>query len=443
MKIIYRTAPILEFRVFLENEEERYDSIRAEIPLPEEVRTLSGLFSRFGEKLYVVGGAVRDFVFHKTHDAGGEYNPKDFDVATDAQPDRVKEILSSPQARSLGIKMVPKGESFGVISAIINGEEMEIATFREEWYDPDSGDGRRPDKVSFSTPGKDAQRRDLTINALFYDIEDKEIRDYNVDDQGRGQGFQDVQAKNVRFVGDPKARLREDKLRLARLVRFFSRYNPGEIRAHITPEVADAVAEFKDMSGVSPERIAAEFMSGLKSAKHPANYLRNWEALDLMPTLFPGLHVNMDGVERVDNKNLKAVMAWIFRSNDPKQVRSQLNKLKYPNEVSDGVAYTLSLIKRGGEGYAFDDENVAQHLRKRDVHKQLKNDEERERVGQDLHQTLRHFGRMSGTHDDMHHFLTYQPSVQSQDYMHLPGPERGPAMAADERERYRKSRQGG
>ncbi len=440
--MIYKTVPTLEFRMFLEQEEEKYDSIRANIPLSEPVHKLSELFSQFGEKLFVVGGAVRDYLYHQYHNPNGKYAPKDFDVATEAQPQRVMELLSTPQARRLGIRPLPKGESFGVISAILDGEEIEIATFREEWYDPDAGDGRRPDEVSFSTPAKDAQRRDLTINALFYDIESKEIRDYNVDENGHGHGFDDIRNNRVNPVGDARSRFREDKLRVARLVRFFSRFNPGEIRSHLTPEVLSAIEEFKDMQGVSGERIAAEFMSGLSKAKSPSNYLKNWDSLNLMPTLFPGIRVNMAGVERVDNRNLKAVMAWIFRDNDPKDVRNKLNRLKYPNNVSDGVAYLMSLIQRGENGHAFQDERVAQLLRKRDTYKQLQSDEERERVGQEMHQDIRDFGRLSGTGEDMEHFLRYEPSVQSQDFMHLPPNQRGTAMADAERERYRRSRQG-
>jgi tRNA nucleotidyltransferase/poly(A) polymerase len=129
-------------------------------------------------------------------------------LATDAQPQDINKILTSQEAQLNGIKVFPKGEAFGVISAIVNGQEYEIATFREEWYDPEKGDGRRPDQVSFSTPGKDAQRRDLTMNALFYDVDKKEIRDYNVDEAGRGLGLQDIKNLVARPVGNAKGPFR-------------------------------------------------------------------------------------------------------------------------------------------------------------------------------------------------------------------------------------------
>ena len=451
MNFVYTPTPKMDFKMFIENDEEKFEAKQADIPLSDNVHTLNGLFGQFGEKLYVVGGAVRDFWDNKIHSPEEEYDPKDYDIATQASPDRVQEILTSPQAQEMGIRSLPKGEAFGVISAILKGEEMEIATFREEWYDPETGDGRRPDEVSFSTPGKDAKRRDLTINALFYDIQDKEIRDYNLDEDGKGQGFQDIENRNVRPVGNARERFREDKLRVARLVRFFSRFNPGEIKSHLTPDVLDAVEEFKDMVGVSGERIAAEFISGLEKAKNPINYLKNWHMLNLFPTLFPGIQVNMDNIERVDNRNLKAVMAWIFRDNDPKMLRNRLNALNYPNDVSDGVSNLLNHIQRGEEGHDFANDNIAHLLKKRDVHKQLSDDPVidqkgqagpslRAKAGEEMHRNIRDFGRMTRTSDDMEHFLNYQPTVKSQDYMHLPGAERGPAMKAAEIEAYKKSR---
>jgi tRNA nucleotidyltransferase/poly(A) polymerase len=452
MNFVYTPTPKMDFKMFIENEdEEKFDGKPADIPLSDNVHTLDGLFGQFGEKLYVVGGAVRDFYNREVHDPEGEYAPKDFDIATQANPDRVQEILKSPQAQEMGIKSLPKGEAFGVISAMLKGEEMEIATFREEWYDPEAGDGRRPDKVSFSTPGKDAQRRDLYYNALFYDIQDKEIRDYNIDEDGKGQGFKDIEERTTRVVGNPRDRFREDKLRVARLVRFFSRFNPGEIKSHLTPDVLDAIEEFKHMSGVSSERTAAEFISGLKTALSPINYLKNWHMLDLFPSLFPGIQINMDNIERVDNKNLHAVMAWIFRDNDPKKLRNQLNALSYSNDVSDSVANLLNHIQQGEEGHEFAHGNVAQLLKRRDIHKQLSDDPViepdgkagpslRAKAGDEIHRNIRSFGRMTRTSDDMEHFLGYQPTVKSQDYMHLPGAERGPAMKAAEIEAYKKSR---
>ncbi len=243
---------------------EKYDKVDADIPLPPAVHLLSKAFNAEGYELLVAGGAVRDYLYSKMH-GDGRYSPKDIDLATVALPKGIIEILRKVP----GVKVFPKGEAFGVISAVVDGEEYEIATFRQEWYDPESGDGRRPDKVWFGTPGADAARRDLTINALFYDIDSKEIRDYN-----DGWGLHDIEHKVVRPVGNARDRFREDKLRILRLVRFFSRFNPGNVVDNLEPDVLAAVEEFKNLRGLSGERLATELIAGLAKWLGPGPSLR-------------------------------------------------------------------------------------------------------------------------------------------------------------------------
>ena len=420
----------LYFREYLEMDENRYDSLKVEIPLPKSVHALSDLFAQAGASLLVAGGAVRDFGFHHFH--GDKYDPKDFDVATEAPPKKVLEILNSPQAKSLGIKAFPKGEAFGVISAVIDGEEYEIATFREDWYDPESGDGRRPDQVSFSTPAKDAQRRDLTMNALFYDIQSKEIRDYNLDAEGQGIGLKDIRDRIARPVGKARDRFREDKLRIPRLVRFFSRFNPGDIMAHLDQDTLAAIDEFKHLAGVSPERIANEFIAGLGKAKNPANYVMNYYVTGLMPAVFPGLNVRKEEIAQLGNsRNIKVVLAWLFRHENPKVARQRLNQMKYPNDVADAVAYLLKLHK-------FDDAQVAPMLKQRDLYKQLEDEPKQQAAWASQQKDVKDFGQVSG--QDFDHFMSYQPTVRSQDFMHLQGKAISDAMSAAEAEAYRKSR---
>ena len=428
---------LLMFRSFLENAENAYHAIQADIPLPQAVYALSDLFAQHGASLFAVGGAVRDFLHHKFHEPQGKYAPKDVDLATEVPPQEVIRILESPAAKSLGIKVFPKGEAFGVISAVVDGEEYEIATFREEWYDPESGDGRRPDQVSFSTPAKDAQRRDLTMNALFYDIHAKEIRDYNLDHQGNGQGIEDIRQLVARPVGNARDRFREDKLRIPRLIRFFSKYNPGEIMRHLDQNTLDAIQEFRELAGVSPERIANEFMTGLAKAKHPANYLLNYHATGLMPAVFPGMQVAAEDIQRIGhNRNIKAILAWLLRNNgDPKQVRQKLNQLKYPNDISDAVGFLIRLSR-------FDVSQVAAYLKHRDIYKQLDDPQLRDAAQQTVHRDVMDFARIAGMEDELSHFLQYQPTVRSQDFLHLKGRAISDAMSAAEAEAYRNSRRG-
>ena len=127
------------------------------LKIPNDVIKIHKAFKKNGKKLYVVGGAVRDAILGKS--------PKDFDVATDAKPDEVEKI-----AKDNGIPTKLVGKRFGVVIWIINGEEYEVATFRK-----DIGKGRRPDRVDYTDIHGDVKRRDLTVNALFYNWVTSEI----------------------------------------------------------------------------------------------------------------------------------------------------------------------------------------------------------------------------------------------------------------------------
>lgn len=144
------------------------------------------------------GGCVRDMLLGVA--------PKDYDVATDARPEQVRDVFGRH-------KTIAIGASFGVITVLGDtprAGQIEVATFRsDEAY----VDGRRPTAVRYSTPQEDAERRDLTINGVFYDPASEEFLDYV-------GGRADLAARIVRAIGDPRARFEEDKLRMLRAVRF-------------------------------------------------------------------------------------------------------------------------------------------------------------------------------------------------------------------------------
>lgn len=146
-----------------------------------------------GHQAVLAGGCVRDALLGKT--------ASDLDVATDATPDQIESYFP---------RVLPLGKSFGVCRVIQDGMSIEVATFRQEF---DYRDGRRPSKVEFSSLEKDAERRDFTINALFYDVSAGKVVDL-VD------GLTDLKNKWIRAVGDPNRRLNEDYLRILRGVRF-------------------------------------------------------------------------------------------------------------------------------------------------------------------------------------------------------------------------------
>ncbi len=177
-----------------------------------------------GFEAYFVGGCVRDLLLG--------IEPKDYDIATDAQPAQLVEMF--PGANQVGAH-------FGVV--LVNG--VEVATYRS---DASYSDGRRPDHVLFEREARqDALRRDFTINGLFLDPESREVLDYV-------GGRDDLAARVVRAIGDPQLRFAEDHLRLLRAVRFAARLNFTIDPATLTAMRASA-ANIRD---VSAERVRDE-----------------------------------------------------------------------------------------------------------------------------------------------------------------------------------------
>jgi len=176
-----------------------------------------------GHRALLAGGCVRDLRLGRP--------PADYDIATDARPERVLELF--PGSLSVGAQ-------FGVVVVVESGLQVEVATFRA---DGTYSDGRHPDAVTFSQdPAEDARRRDFTINGLLMDPETQEVLDFV-------GGQQDLESRVIRAIGDPERRFREDKLRLVRAVRFAARlgYNiqPATFAAlrALSPEAAQVSAE--------------------------------------------------------------------------------------------------------------------------------------------------------------------------------------------------------
>ena len=205
--------------------------VRTGLPLPRPPPAALAILEclrRNGFTAFLCGGCVRDALL------GAE--PKDFDIATSAVPERVESLFSRtvPVGRAFGVMLVDGGD----------GEFREVAAFRTE-----SGyaDGRRPDRVAFSTPEEDAKRRDFTMNALFCDPFAGQILDYV-------GGVSDIEKRLLRTVGDPGERFREDRLRLLRAVRFAARTGFS-----LDPALRLALAEMSGLAAsVAPERLAAE-----------------------------------------------------------------------------------------------------------------------------------------------------------------------------------------
>jgi poly(A) polymerase len=226
-------------------------------------REIAARLRKSGHIAYFAGGCVRDMVRGLI--------PKDYDIVTDARPEAVQRIFQ---------RTVAVGAHFGVIIVLEKGFQFEVATFRS---DDAYIDGRHPSAVHFSSPEEDAQRRDFTINGMFYDPVAEKV----IDLVG---GCADIDAKLVRAIGDPARRFAEDRLRMLRAVRFAT-----ALDYQIDKHTWDAlVANAVTINQISAERIRDELMRIFLSP----NRVRGWDLLDasgLMRAILPELEA-MKGV---------------------------------------------------------------------------------------------------------------------------------------------------
>ncbi len=217
-----------------------------------------------GYKAFFVGGCVRDAIMG-TH-------PHEFDIATSAKPEEIKNFFP---------KTIPVGESFGVILVLMNGQKYEVATFRKE---KDYKDGRRPSEVLYTNDEKeDVERRDFTINGLLYDPVKKELLDYV-------NGLRDIKKKIIRTIGDPFKRFEEDKLRMIRAVRFSARFD-----FPIEEKTFDAISTLAHkITEVSMERIRDELIK-IITQKNPGKGLKLLKKTGLLKYILPEV-AQMEGV---------------------------------------------------------------------------------------------------------------------------------------------------
>ena len=190
---------------------------------------------RAGHIALFAGGCVRDMAMGR--------RPMDIDVATSAKPAQVVDLF--PRTRQVGA-------AFGVVLVRVRGFDVEVATFRR---DNEYLDGRHPESVTFADVREDGQRRDFTINGMFYDP----VRHEVVDDVG---GRDDIRRRLIRAIGDPDRRFAEDHLRMLRAIRFAARLD-----FTIQAKTRDAIARHAaDLRRISPERIREELDLILSSA---------------------------------------------------------------------------------------------------------------------------------------------------------------------------------
>jgi poly(A) polymerase len=301
--------------------------------------TICDTLQKHGHQAFLVGGCVRDLLLGR--------DPADYDVATDASPERVVELFP----RSLTV-----GAQFGVVLVSQDTVKVEVATFRR---DMGYSDGRHPDQVVFTTTAQeDVSRRDFTINGLLMRHDSDEALDF-VDGQA------DLRAGIIRAIGDPERRFSEDKLRMLRAVRFAARFGYT-----IEPKTFAAIHRHaEEIHSVSAERIREELSKLLTEGAAR----RGFELLDktrLLQQILPEISA-MKGVQQPPEfhpegdvwihtrmmleglpPNVSRTLAWSVLLHDvgkpptfrPASVTG--DRIRFDNHVDVGVRLAAAICKR-------------------------------------------------------------------------------------------------
>jgi poly(A) polymerase len=220
-----------------------------------------------GYKAYVVGGAVRDLLI-------GE-EPKDFDIATNATPEQVRAAFR--RARIIGRR-------FQIVHVMIGSETLEVTTFRGALSHDTKKDahGRVLHDNEFGSHAEDAARRDFTVNALYYDPASETIIDYH-------HGVADIKQKTLRMIGEPRARYREDPVRMLRAVRL-----AAKLGLTIDPAAAKPIREMAVLlENVPPARLFDEMLKLLTSG-HAVKCITQLREAGLHHGLLPLLDVILE-----------------------------------------------------------------------------------------------------------------------------------------------------
>ncbi|RYE91981.1 MAG: polynucleotide adenylyltransferase PcnB [Myxococcales bacterium] len=292
--------------------------VRHPVPLderlidPDVARTLRRLI-RAGHQAYLVGGCVRDLLLGR--------RPKDFDVGTSARPEEVRAVFRASRII---------GRRFRLVHVLFaGGKIIEVATFRRN---PNTSDGDgdtdeemiiRSDNV-YGTVDEDALRRDFTINALFYDIERREILDF-------ASGMRDIERRMVRTINDPRVRFREDPVRILRAIKFAAKLDLG-----LDPEVVDAIIQARDSLPLAAKmRLFEEVLRLLRDGAGRRAIFLAWE-LGVLHVLLPELAALLDDVGGDDG-----APARVFRLLAEMDART----LERGEPFDDAVLWTLLMLE--------------------------------------------------------------------------------------------------
>ena len=355
-------------------------AISIEIPIPNDIIEISNAYIKSGKDIFLVGGAVRDFI------QGIE--PKDYDLVTNALPNESKEILKDFNVSD------EQGKNFGVLRVYTKDEPegYEVATYRRDISKGRDTKGE-DQKVQIGTDvtiKDDCMRRDLTCNALFYDIKNKKI----VDLVG---GISDIKNGIIRAVGDPMQRFVEDRLRICRIFRFAARTD-----GVIDNKTAEAIRTDNRLKNIGPkddvsqERVFEEFKKAWKQSKDFNYYLQFFTDFDMWNEVFPNSNVN---TQLISSKDFIVVLANLFQGEDTSKLeRKMVQDWKIEIDLSKPVIFLIDFLK-------LTPENVPD-LFKQKIRCHIKDE------------TIREWIRVKNLKDPIFEaFLKYKPSISAEELM--------------------------
>jgi poly(A) polymerase len=344
----------------------RHDVVLDDDRIDADAAKVVRRLERSGYEAYLVGGCVRDLLL------GGK--PKDFDIATSARPEDVRALFRN--CRIIGRRFRLAHILFG------GGKVVEVATFRRNpvMEPSEDADGEaledlliRSDNV-FGDAHEDALRRDFTINALFYDLDRRQVLDWC-------GGMQDIRRRTIHTIGDPTVRFREDPIRILRAVKFAARLDLG-----IAPDVYDAmVGTREDLGKAARPRLFEEILRLLRGgAAHRSMWLL-WET-GAMAVLLPDLAAFLedeeatqggaerffrkmgaiDAMTRASGRPLDDVVLWTLLLKEPldeacagerDRMRAAadfldpiIERIAVPRRIADGVRRIVAILPRLSTG---------------------------------------------------------------------------------------------
>lgn len=279
---------------------------------PEELKEIARIFERNSYSLYLVGGAVRDFILRREN--------SDYDLTSSARPEEVKKIFR---------RTIDTGIKHGTVTVIYKKHHYEITTFRTEG---DYSDSRHPDSVTFiRSLDEDLKRRDFTINALAVDILSGEI----IDNHG---GIEDLEEKTIRAIGEAEERFKEDALRMMRAARFSSKLDFS-----IEGKTLSAIKRLHlNIKKVSVERIKEELDKTLLSS-HPEKGLGYMKETGLFEDILPLVELNDYKIESLKRAvrmklPLTSLYAVLFHDMRESDIDKTISSLKPSNSEKKEIA---------------------------------------------------------------------------------------------------------